>query len=142
MFVSVILLKYLIVSQNKSLYQTIGKMIEIGIAVLSDNKILIGIADHNFYNDRDRDRDLFSRSTNTLLTEYPRLSEHLCAQFPEEYSDKWTEIMLIGLSFVYIFVCLFVCSELIEELVRVEIWHVYVKCANLEEVLRSKRYLH
>ena len=109
MFVSVILLKYLIVSQNKSLYQTIGKMIEIGIAVLSDNKILIGIADHNFYNDRDRDRDLFSRSTNTLLTEYPRLSEHLCAQFPEEYSDKWTEIMLIGLSFVYIFVCLFVC---------------------------------
>ena len=42
------------------------------------------------------------------------------------------------------FVFVFFCSELIEQLVRatLEIWHVYVKWANLEQILRSKRYLH
>ena len=41
------------------------------------------------------------------------------------------------------FVCLFVCSELIEELVRAthfEFWHV--KCANLEQDKKFKRYLY
>ena len=43
-------------------------------------------------------------------------------------------------------VCLFVCLFGVDwgagKSCRLEIWHVYVKWANLEQVLRFKRYLH